>query len=102
MFTGLGCLEINNQQRTTNNYEKGQSLPTAAAYWPPHRCELTADEYFSGVLANDVPILARALTLIESTHPRHQRLAEDLLTRLFPHTGGSIRVGITGAPGVGK
>jgi LAO/AO transport system kinase len=47
-------------------------------------------------------VLARALTLIESNAPRHQPLAEDLLTRLLPHTGGSIRVGITGAPGAGK
>jgi LAO/AO transport system kinase len=49
-----------------------------------------------------VAILARALTLIESSSPRHQPLAEDLLTRLLPYTGRSIRVGITGAPGVGK
>jgi LAO/AO transport system kinase len=54
------------------------------------------------VRAGDVAVLARALTLIESSSPRHQPLAEDLLTRLLPHTGRSIRVGITGAPGVGK
>jgi LAO/AO transport system kinase len=49
-----------------------------------------------------VTVLARALTLIESSSPRHQPPAEALLTRLLSHTGGSIRVGITGAPGVGK
>jgi LAO/AO transport system kinase len=54
------------------------------------------------VRACDVAILARALTLIESSSPRHQPLAEQLLTRLLPHTGQSIRVGITGVPGVGK
>jgi LAO/AO transport system kinase len=68
----------------------------------PRRRELTADEYFAGVRAGDVAILARALTLIESSSPRHQPLAEELLTRLLPHTGRSIRVGITGATGVGK
>jgi LAO/AO transport system kinase len=66
------------------------------------RRELTADDYYAGVRAGDVAILARALTLIESSSPRHQPLAEELLTRLLPHTGQSIRVGITGAPGVGK
>jgi LAO/AO transport system kinase len=66
------------------------------------RRELTLDEYEAGVRAGDVAILARALTLIESSSPRHQPLAERLLTRLLPHTGGSIRVGITGVPGVGK
>jgi LAO/AO transport system kinase len=66
------------------------------------RRELTLDEYEAGVRAGNVPVLARALTLIESSSPRHQPLAEALLTRLLPHTGGSVRVGITGAPGVGK
>src|SRR5271165_3717291 len=69
---------------------------------PKGRRDLTVDEYYAGVRAAEVPILARALTLIESSSPRHQSLAEDLLTRLLPHTGRSIRVGITGAPGVGK
>jgi LAO/AO transport system kinase len=54
------------------------------------------------VRAGDVAVLARALTLIESSSPRHQPLAEGLLTQLLPHAGQSIRVGITGVPGVGK
>jgi LAO/AO transport system kinase len=68
----------------------------------PHRRELTADEFYTGVRAGDVAVLARALTLIESSSPRHQLLAETLLTRLLPHTGQSVRFGITGVPGVGK
>jgi LAO/AO transport system kinase len=60
------------------------------------------EEYYAGVRAGDVAVLARALTLIESSSPRHQRPAEELLTRLLPHTGRSVRVGITGVPGVGK
>jgi LAO/AO transport system kinase len=63
---------------------------------------LTADEYYAGVRAGNVAVLARALTLIESSSRRHQPLAEELLTRLLPHTGQSLRVGITGVPGVGK
>jgi LAO/AO transport system kinase len=54
------------------------------------------------VRAGDTAVLARALTLIESNSPRHQPLAERLLTRLLPHTGRAIRIGITGSPGVGK
>jgi LAO/AO transport system kinase len=68
----------------------------------PRRRELTEDEYYAGVRACDVAILARALTLIESSNARHQLLAEGLLRRLLPHTGGSIRVGVTGPPGAGK
>ena len=47
-------------------------------------------------------MLARAITLIESRAPRHRDKADALLQALLPHTGGSIRVGLTGSPGVGK
>jgi LAO/AO transport system kinase len=76
--------------------------PTPRSAGQPRRREPTADEYYAGVRAGDVAVLARALTLMESSSPRHQPLAESLLTRLLPHTGGSIRVGLTGAPGAGK
>jgi LAO/AO transport system kinase len=68
----------------------------------PRRRVLTADEYVSGVRAGDIAVLARTLTLIESSSPRHQALAEEVLTRLLPYTGQSTRVGVTGVPGVGK
>jgi GTPase len=68
----------------------------------PRRRELTLDDYYAGVRSRDITILARALTLIESNNPDHQLQAEALLTRLLPHTGQAIRVGVTGAPGVGK
>src|SRR5579871_874494 len=50
----------------------------------------------------DRPALARAITLIESTRQDHRREAEALLSELWPKTGHSLRIGITGAPGVGK
>ncbi|QEG00773.1 putative GTPase [Stieleria maiorica] len=68
----------------------------------PRRRQLTTEDYFDGVRACDITVLPRALTLIESSNAAHQRQAEALLTRLLPHTGDAIRVGITGAPGVGK
>ena len=55
-----------------------------------------------GVLAGQRRALARAITLIESTRPDHRLAAEALLNRLLPHTGRSVRVGITGVPGAGK
>jgi LAO/AO transport system kinase len=69
---------------------------------PAKRRKLTLDEYTQGVLAADVGILSRAITLVESNHPAHQTLAQQLLTRVLPQTGNSIRVGITGVPGAGK
>lgn len=55
-----------------------------------------------GVLARERRALARAITLIESRRSDHGAQAQALLQRLLPHTGESIRVGISGAPGVGK
>ena len=46
--------------------------------------------------------LARAITLVESTRADHRAEAEKLLAAVLPHTGGSIRIGISGPPGAGK
>ena len=66
------------------------------------RRQLSVEEYAAGVRARDRTVLGRALTLVESNHPQHQRQAQDLLLRLLPDTGGAHRVGISGVPGVGK
>lgn len=66
------------------------------------RLKLSLDDYEQGVLTADVGILSRAITLVESNHPAHEALAQELLTRILPRTGNSIRVGITGVPGAGK
>jgi LAO/AO transport system kinase len=55
-----------------------------------------------GVLAGHRPSLARAITLIESTRPDHRANADALLEKLLPHSGNSVRIGISGVPGVGK
>jgi len=55
-----------------------------------------------GVLAHALRPLAKAITLIESSRPDHQRRAEAVLQALLPHTGGALRLGISGVPGVGK
>jgi LAO/AO transport system kinase len=56
----------------------------------------------AAVRAGDRATLARAITLIESTRPDHQQQARQLVQELLPFTGKAMRVGITGAPGVGK
>src|SRR6516225_4379779 len=59
-------------------------------------------ELLAGVLARQRRALARTITLVESTRRDHQQRAACVLQALLPHIGNSIRVGITGAPGVGK
>jgi LAO/AO transport system kinase len=55
-----------------------------------------------GVRAGDRAVLARAITLIESKRADHRKAARGLVQELLPQTGRAMRVGITGAPGVGK
>jgi LAO/AO transport system kinase len=66
------------------------------------RAEPSLDVLLAGIRAGDRALLARAITLVESSNPEHARRAQELLQALLPHTGRSHRVGITGVPGVGK
>ena len=63
---------------------------------------LSIDSFYDGILSGDKVILSRAITLTESTLLEDQILSTTLIDKLLPHTGNSIRVGITGVPGVGK
>ena len=66
------------------------------------RVELSLEEYVEGVTLNNRAVLARAITLVESNAARHFSMAQDVLTSVMPHTGNSIRIGVTGVPGAGK
>ena len=56
----------------------------------------------AGTLAGNTAVLGQAITLVESQREEDQLLAQELITLLLPHTGHSLRIGITGVPGVGK
>lgn len=64
--------------------------------------KFTAEEYEQGIRAGDRVLLAQAITLAESMREEDKVLAKNLLKRLLPYTGHSLRIGITGIPGVGK
>lgn len=63
---------------------------------------LSIDEYYNGVLDGNRVILSKAITLIESSKKEDKLLSQQLIDRVIPHSGNSIRIGITGVPGVGK
>jgi LAO/AO transport system kinase len=63
---------------------------------------LGLDDYLEGIKNKDRTILSRAITLIESTNPDHQKLSQELIKSILPQTGKSKRIGISGTPGVGK
>ncbi|MDF3075492.1 MAG: methylmalonyl Co-A mutase-associated GTPase MeaB [Alphaproteobacteria bacterium] len=64
--------------------------------------EAEADRLAADILAGDRRALAKGITLVESTRADHREQADALLAALLPHTGKSVRLGITGVPGVGK
>jgi LAO/AO transport system kinase len=63
---------------------------------------LQLEQYKNGILEGDRMVLAKAITLAESALLQDQQLASELLDAIVPHAGRSLRLGITGAPGVGK
>jgi LAO/AO transport system kinase len=63
---------------------------------------LSLAQYVDGVLSADRIVLARAITLVESTLPQDADIAAELLDAVLPHIGTTRRIGITGVPGVGK
>ncbi len=58
--------------------------------------------YIQGVRSGNRRMLAKTITLVESTRPEHRRLAQQVIDGLLPYGGNAIRLGITGVPGVGK
>ena len=66
------------------------------------RRKLTAADYVEGILKGNVTILGQAVTLVESTVPEHQAIAQEGIEKCLPYSGNSVRVGISGVPGAGK
>ena len=90
------------RQRALRLRQTAQQLPCSrypplmAAARPP------AHPLAAPLLSGSRRALAKAITLVESLRPEHEREAQALLTELLPHAGKSLRVGLTGVPGVGK
>jgi len=76
------------------------SVSQAAKAHQARRYDL--DALVQGVLANQRTLLSKAITLIESNSPKHFETGQELIKRLLPNSGNSIRIGITGVPGAGK
>lgn len=66
------------------------------------KSQLHLNDYIDGIIKGNITILSQAITLIESSLPEHQELAQQIIHACMPYSGNSIRIGITGVPGVGK
>jgi LAO/AO transport system kinase len=62
----------------------------------------SVEEYISGILSRNMTILSQAITLLESSNPKHFEISQEIIKRCLPFSAGSVRIGITGVPGAGK
>ena len=81
-----------------------ESAPIVNPYLRPKRKrrDFSVSEYVEGILKGDISVLSQAVTLVESSLPEHQVVAQQVIEKCLPHAGNSVRLGITGVPGAGK
>lgn len=86
-------------QSTNPNKDKIEKL---IASKKKHLKSLTAPILFKKILDGNIQALSESITLLESQNKNDYLLAQDVIKLVIPHTSKSIRIGITGVPGVGK
>lgn len=86
------CVNMDQQEHFDNWLKKRRK----------RKAELTVDTLFEGIINQNISMLSSAITLIESTLESDRKKSEELIKKCLPHTGRSVRIGITGVPGVGK
>ncbi|MHA7058216.1 methylmalonyl Co-A mutase-associated GTPase MeaB [Aquimarina sp. M1] len=64
--------------------------------------EISALHIFEGIVSKNTTALSQGITLVESTQKKHSQKAQQLVEKCLPYANNSIRIGITGVPGVGK
>jgi LAO/AO transport system kinase len=78
------------------------SPESVASFKARKRKKISVEEYVEGILNGNRTLLSQAITLIESSLHDHQILARQIVEKCLPYSGKSLRIGITGVPGVGK
>jgi LAO/AO transport system kinase len=64
--------------------------------------QFNINEFVDGILSSQISYVSKAITLVESTKHEHQEQAQQIINAIIKYSGNSIRIGITGVPGVGK
>ncbi|MGY0392011.1 methylmalonyl Co-A mutase-associated GTPase MeaB [Bizionia sp. KMM 8389] len=88
-MAGVSHSETTNQSRIDALKKRRQNKPSS-------------EQLITDILAGDITALSRAITLIESTNSLHAQQAHKVIKGCLPHANNSVRIGITGVPGVGK
>jgi len=86
---GISSPESTDEKVISNIQKKRKSIPTS-------------NQLISGILSGDIAALSRGITYVESTNNEHSKIANEIIEACLPKANNSIRIGITGVPGVGK
>lgn len=78
------------------------NLDSAKRFKAKKKGLLSVDDYVNGILDQNIPLLSQSITLVESSRPEHHELGQQIIEKCLPYSGNSVRLGITGVPGVGK
>ncbi len=95
----------NSKEYKSLNVNKGIDQPNSInpnTKYIKTKKKLSLDEYVEGIKSGNRTVLSQAITFIESKLPKHQEIAQEIIEKCLPFSGNSIRIGITGVPGVGK
>ena len=99
---------MSSSKKNTKKDKLSKSIPSsvnpnaAQQFLRKKKKERSVKDFVKGIIIGDRMILSQAITLVESTRSSDQRKAQQIIEACLPHSGNSIRVGITGIPGVGK
>lgn len=91
-------------KKSALHISKGTTPPPAInkQFKRKQKPQRNATDWVAALLQGDRVALSQAITLVESTQPKHQTLAQQLIEGCLPYSGQSLRIGLTGTPGVGK
>lgn len=101
-------MENKKQKKSTHQEKEGISPPEIISSIAANKVQLfrkiqpSAKELIDGILSENISGLSRAITLIESTNANHLAKANEVINACLPYANKSVRIGITGVPGVGK
>lgn len=99
---------MDKKKKSALNINKGVEQPPAVnqdsinRFKKIKRKKYSLDEYVDGILSGNMVVLSKAITLVESNLQKDIELSQKIIEKCLPHTGKSMRIGITGVPGVGK
>ena len=101
-------MEENKKKDSALHVKKGVEQPGSvdssaiAKFIRNKKADPTVEEFVQGIRDGNITLLSKAITLIESSLPDHHTKAQKIIEKCLPFTGDSLRIGITGVPGVGK